>query len=116
MMDMTYEDDNDIVIKNGDIEVVDEPQASAQRMRDRLLTFRGEWFLNLQFGVPYRDNILIKNPRADVISAILKAEMLKSAEGTFTSFESSFNQKTRALTVSATMETTDGEASVTITI
>ena len=108
--------DDDLVIANGDIAGVVEPDASGQRIHDRLLTFRGEWFLDLAFGVPYYDNILVKAPRLDVISAILKTEILKSASGEFVSFEASVDSRTRHLDVAATLQTIEGQTSVSVTV
>ena len=108
--------DGDLIVQNGNLMLVEEPEASGQRIQDRLLTFRGEWFLDLNFGTPYYDNILVKAPRIDVISAILKAEILKSADGEFTKFEASIDSRTRKLDVNATIKTNAGSTSVSVTI
>lgn len=114
MMDIKFV--NDIEIVNGDLAMVDEPQASGQRIRHRLLTFRGEWFLDLGFGVPYRENILVRNPRLDVIGAIFRSEILKSAAGEFTDFSASIDNQTRRLTLSFSLQTTQGNVSDTVII
>jgi len=54
---------NDLELKNGDLLIIQNASATAQRIRHRLLTFQGEWFLDLLFGPTYREDILIKNPR-----------------------------------------------------
>lgn len=82
---------NDLVIENGDLVLVEGSTAAAQRIRHRLLTFRGEWFLDLVFGPTYREDILIKNPRLDVVTAVIKSEILKSADGDFEDFEASLD-------------------------
>lgn len=107
---------NDIEIVNGDIALIEEPAASGQRIRHRLLTFRGEWFLDLLFGPPYREEVLVKNPRLDVIGAILKSEILKSVDGEFTAFEASLNNATRNLSLTYSIQTTTGTISDTVTI
>lgn len=114
MMDLRW--DNDIMIVNGDIAVVDEPDATGQRIKDRLRTFKGEWFLDRSFGPPYREQILVKNPRLEIIGAIIRSEIAKSASGTFVSFEASLNSTTRQLTVSTTLDTTFGQTQVNVTI
>jgi hypothetical protein len=114
MMDIKFDDD--ISLSGGDIAVVDEPQASGQRARDRLLTFQGEWFLDLLFGPPYRGQVFVKNPRLDVIGALLRSEIAKSIDGNFTAFDASLNQVTRKLTVSASVETESGTATVGATV
>lgn len=114
MIDIRFE--GDLVLQAGDLAVVEEPDASGQRIRDRLMTFRGEWFLDLGFGVPYYDNILVKAPRIEVVSAIIKAEILKSATGEFSSFDANLDSRTRKMTVDATIKTPDGTTTVSLTI
>lgn len=106
---------NDLVVESGDLATVDGGDAIAQRIKDRLLTFNQEWFLDLSFGVPYYNNILIKNPRLDVVNAILKSEILKSQDGTFLSFSIDLDS-TRKMTVSYELDTTSGIITDTVTI
>lgn len=47
-----------------------------QQIEVTLLTFRGEWFLNVDWGVPYFDKILIKTPRRAEIESIIRAKVL----------------------------------------
>ena len=84
---------NDISIASGDIETVKGIDEAGQRIRDRLLTFIGEWFLNLSFGVDYIGRIMVKNPRTSVVSAHLRSEILKSADGKITAFSSDIKDR-----------------------
>jgi len=94
---------NDLELENGDLLIVQNASATAQRIRHRLLTFRGEWFLDLLFGPTYREDILIKNPRLDVITAIIKSEILKSAyAGIFDDFSATLSRD-RKLSISYTL-------------
>lgn len=92
---------NDLSIASGDIETIKGIDEAGQRIRDRLLTFIGEWFLNLSFGVDYIGRIMVKNPRTSVVSAHLRSEILKSADGKITAFSS--NIEDRVLTVNYDM-------------
>jgi hypothetical protein len=107
---------NDRVIVNGDWATVEDGDAAAQRIKDRLETFIKEWFLDLSYGVPYRETILVKGARIDVINAVLKGEILKSQDGTFTEFDIELDSRTRKLTVSYKLNTTLGDVSGTVTI
>ena len=94
---------NDLEIKNGDLSLIQDVDATAQRIRHRLLTFRGEWFLDLLFGPTYQEDILIKNPRLDVVTAVIKSEILKSVEnGSFADFSATLSSD-RKLSVSYTL-------------
>ena len=114
MIDFKYEN-NDRVIENGDWATVDDSDAAKQRIKDRLQTFQGEWFLDLSFAPQYRGTILIKNPRLDVVNAILKEEILKSQDGTFLSFSIELDAN-RKMTVEYVLETTFGIIDDTVTI
>lgn len=92
---------HDLSIVSGDIEIVTGNDEIAQRIRDRLLTFLGEWFLNLSYGVDYIGRILVKNPRTNVVSAHLRDEILKSADGKITGFSSTI--KNRVMTLEYSM-------------
>jgi hypothetical protein len=49
---------DDIILSEGDIQLVDTESALRQRTKRRLLTFFGEWFLNRLKGVDYFGKIL----------------------------------------------------------
>ncbi len=85
-MNIDFQFTTDMVIKDGDIAVVQHNDSIGQAIRDRLATFKREWFLDLDFGPDYRADILIKNPNINVVSAIIKEEILKTVDGTFTDF------------------------------
>jgi hypothetical protein len=46
-----------------------------QQIKITLLAFLGEWFLDVTFGVPYLEEILIKNPRMSTIETIFRAHI-----------------------------------------
>lgn len=54
--------------------------AIAQRLRARLRFFAGEWFLDTRLGIPYFDQILVKNPKLSVINAIFR-KVLRTTPG-----------------------------------
>lgn len=105
---------NDIVIENGDLQVVTGPTEIAQGIRDRLMTFKSEWFLDLSYGPDYRADILVKNPSINVVNAVLKKEILKSADGQFTRFDAEFVN--RKLTISYDLQTSSGEITEELTL
>lgn len=52
-------------------------EETIQRLQMRLRRFLGEWFMDRNKGVPYRRDILIKNPDLDVVKSVLQAEILR---------------------------------------
>ena len=105
-MDLEYS--NDLVIANGDIRLVTGLPEDAQRIKDRLSTFIGEWFLDIQFGPDYRKDVLKKNPNIQLISALLRKEILKSVPGASIIGFSSNLSSTRVLSISYTVKTNNG--------
>lgn len=75
-MDIAIDNNNDLLISNYDFALVTGIDAIAQELKIKLQWFLGEWFLDLSAGVPYLDEILIKNPNLVDIESFLKAYIL----------------------------------------
>ena len=96
---------NDLELENGDLLLVQDASATAQRIRHRLLTFRGEWFLDLLFGPDYLKDILIKNSRLNVVTAIIKSEILKSVDsGSFSDFSTTLSDRNSSISYTLNLE------------
>ncbi len=102
-------DTNDIVIENGRLKMVTGADAGAQRIRDRLNTLTGEWFLDLSYGITYKKDILIKGPVLAVVESIFKTAILASADAgsRIIDFALSFNRTTRELDVIGSVQFPD---------
>lgn len=57
------------------IGLIDGQARIRQQVEILLLTFKGEWFLDTTFGIPYFEYILIKGPRRAQVEAILRSEI-----------------------------------------
>jgi hypothetical protein len=44
----------------------------AQQIKINLLSFLGEWFLDVTYGVPYLEEILVKNPHMASVETIIR--------------------------------------------
>ena len=78
MKDILLTSDGDLVIsEQGDISLTD---SIRQAVRIRLLWFFNEWRFAPQFGVPYFEEILIKNPNSLRVRSIIRNEAM-SVEG-----------------------------------
>ena len=106
---------NDIVMEGGRPVVVSDSDAKAQRIRSRLLTVRGEWFLDTTFGLDYYGVVWVKKTPRPVLAAHIKREILRGADqgDRITSFEMDYVGATRTLSVAAQLEGLDG---TTITV
>lgn len=68
---------NDLFLDaDGNLAVARKAEAVAQHVRQRLMTFRGEWFLDTSAGVPWLDQILGKQYDPALAEAVVKAEIL----------------------------------------
>ena len=85
---------------------IDRADKVAQQIKMTLLTFLGEWFLDVTFGVPYLEEILIKNPRMSSIESIIRAHITSVPDvRRVTNLGLSIDHKTRILTVEFTANT-----------
>lgn len=67
---------HDVKIVNGDLVLNDGVEAIRQHILQRLRMFLGEWFLDNTIGLPYFQQILVKNPDQSKIDAIFINQIL----------------------------------------
>jgi hypothetical protein len=91
---------NDLVIRDGDIFLIDNAERVAQQILITLRFWYGEWFLNTTEGVPYLEYILVKNPNLSHVRQIL-TEAIESVPGVVSldSMEIDFDRQGRTLAV-----------------
>lgn len=104
-------DTHELVIdpSTGDIQLLDNARRVAQQIKVTLLLFLGEWFLDISFGVPYLESVLIKNPRMATIQAVLRAR-IADVPGVvrIRRLDLEFNRQARHLSVTFDAETLEG--------
>lgn len=76
--DLKIDEDNDLVVESGDLVVVRGKDSIESDLHARLSSYRNEWFLDLNAGVPYFEHFFIKNPSP----ATMRAYLLKEAQET----------------------------------
>lgn len=59
----------DLVLVNGDLQLAADP---VQQVSIRLKFVRGEWFLDVEVGVPYFEDVFVKQPDLDRIRAMYR--------------------------------------------
>ena len=75
-MDLKLGTDGDLEVANGDLVLVDGVAAIAQLVSQRLKFIQGEWFLDTLRGIPFFDDIFVKNPDPTLVDAIFKNVIL----------------------------------------
>lgn len=113
-MDFKLGEDGDIMIRGGKFTLLDTIQeAVRQRLQITLNTFQGEWFLNTQFGIPYKQRILAKGLSKKEVDAIFIAEINKDPDVIkILYFSSTYNSLKRGYDLVFEVLTTDGKLRV----
>ena len=100
---------HDLVIQDGDIMLIDNAERVAQQIKIQLKSFLGEWFLDTTYGMPYWEDILVKNPNINHVRNIFRKKILEVDDVTAApSLSLSIDKKQRILTVDYEAETTYG--------
>lgn len=98
--DIALNSNYDLDIVNCDFRLTDDSEITLQKLKQVLKTIRGEWRLDQNLGLPYFDEILIKNPFLDRIKSIfIKAIQSVEEVSSINSLEISVNDLTRTLNV-----------------
>lgn len=71
-------DTGDLFFENGDLVMTSGPDAIRQHISQRLKSFAGEWFLDLDSGLPYYRDILVKNPNTPAVAGLLQEEIVRT--------------------------------------
>lgn len=91
---------HDLFLEAGNLAVVRGSEAIGQHVRQRLMTFEGEWFLDTTAGVPWLAQLMGRKYDPALAEAVVKAEILDT-DGVveITSFSVGFDQGVRRLNI-----------------
>ncbi|MBD2816355.1 hypothetical protein ID850_16775 [Xenorhabdus sp. Flor] len=90
--------------------LIDSPEAVALAVKTRLDLWRGDWFLDMEEGTPYREAVLEKN----YTSAMTLRERILGTEGVteIIALDATRNPTTRKITLTAILNTRYGRTTV----
>jgi len=109
MSDILLDSDGDVVVDVNDFVLSSGRGAIEQHLKQRLHTFLGEFFLDGRVGIPYFQQILVKNPSAVAINSIIKRAIINTPGIlSLTSFSLELNSS-RELIVEFRALSTEGE-------
>lgn len=99
--------DGDLLIHDFDLSLTDSGSDSlAQRLSIKLQFFKGEWFLDTDFGIPYFQEIFVKPFIQSAMDAIFKNQILATPEVVaLVRYASQFNRNQRTFAVAFTVKT-----------
>lgn len=103
-------DSGDLVIKNGEIQMVTDNELTVQTVQFVLNTNKGEYFFDFDEGINFKNILGVK----EIDESVLKSEIMSALSQVDTSLELdtmdlSFDTSTRKLHVKFTAKTNNGE-------
>lgn len=107
---------NDLFLEdNGELAIVHDAEAVGQHVRQRLMTFEGEWFLDNTAGVVWLSKIMGRGYDPALAESVVKAEILDTEGVTsIESFSVSFNKTQRNLEIRSVEVLTDYDERVNV--
>jgi hypothetical protein len=92
-------------------------QTVAQRLNIKLSTYQGEWFSDLEYGIPYFQSILgTKNSQPTVDMIMKQAILADPSVVQLVSFSSNLDTATRTYSATFQVKTNEGTITTPITI
>lgn len=105
---------NDLLISNGDLSIVDGTDAIAQDLQQTLQVWLGEWFLDTSVGIPFKQQILVKNPVIDLVQAdIINAAQAVPGIVEIQEISMDYDNANRAITINLVAMDSNGEVITT---
>ena len=101
MYDFKLSSDGDIIITNNLIETIKGNDLLAQKVKMILSTNQGEWWLNENEGIPFKE-ILVKNPDYNMIRDYIQYA-LKQTDATLEISDYSYKLENRVLYINFTV-------------
>ena len=102
--------DGDIRISGGDVATVSGAQATRQRLEQKFKLWRGEWFLDVNAGFPWIEEILGQRPAPQVVRSLV-FDVVQSDPGirTVENLELEQDSPQRRLTIRFRARLTNGD-------
>lgn len=112
-MDFALTSDHDLETSTLDLRLVTEAEKVKQQVLIKLKLWKGEWFLDADFGTPYLQSILGKQLTLSGALTALRLSILEVDDiQAITEFTYDFDNQTRILSVDFTAQTPYGQIEV----
>lgn len=102
--DLLLSDTHDLAIVDFDLRLTIDEQVVAQRVKQTLLLFKGEWFLDRDLGIPYYEDILGTKNSIDTVRSVF-VNAIRAVDGVqeLTEFNIEFDDASRTLKLKLTI-------------
>lgn len=99
-LDLALDNIHDIYLDGFDLALVAGIDEVVQKLSQRLKLFKAEWFLDINAGLPYYTDILVKSPKISVVEAAIRNEILSCEDiEAMTAFEMTYDNGLRKLII-----------------
>lgn len=107
--DLKLNSNHDLMFKNNRLVLADGANQKAQQIKVALLTFLGEWFLDTSVGVPYFEQVLLKQVDKVKIENVFR-QKIAAVKGVkrVLKLNTQIDRKERLLLVEFEVETVEG--------
>ncbi len=108
MKDLLLTEDGDLYLsaETGDVTITD---SVVQSIIIHLKWFLGEWRMNPDYGMPYYEDVFVKNPNTTLIKSKVRKELLSIEEvSSVEGVEVSVNNATRRASITFSVTLKDG--------
>lgn len=95
----------DMTFGRGIVNYAKDEEATAQSVKSRLLLLLGEWFLDIEAGVPWLQQIMVKPADIPLTESIIKQRILETVGvAELVNFDMIFDNNTRIISIAATVK------------
>lgn len=111
MIGRALDQNNDLIVRNGKLLTVEAGAEVVQHVRTRLQFYLAEWFLDVNAGTPYYQEVFVKPVNLARIESIFKTRILQTPRvARLLEFSMEYTgENIRRLVVNFTAETSYGE-------
>jgi len=110
-------DTHDLLIRDNDLQIVNDADQLEQNLRIRLQFFIREWFLNINNGLPFYSDILVRNPNVSNIDSIIKAQIIDTnGVEEILAFISTFDAAERRYSITFKVRSEFGESELQVSL
>lgn len=114
MLDITLNSSHDLDTSALDLSLIDGAEQVRQQLLIKLKLWKGEWFLDQEFGTPYLQSILGKQlTLSGAVAALRKSILEVDGVRQIISLTYNFNRENRTLQVESEVDTPQGIIEVT---
>lgn len=106
-------DTDDLDFSTGNLQIIGDAASIPQAIRLRLKFFKGEWFLDRDAGIPFFQDVLVKNPDPNVLQSVFRKALLDTpGVNAINELSLTRDAATRRLVLSFRVDTDAGKLSV----